>query len=175
MAKLSSSALSVSFTVPESSANQQATCFRLAYHPPPLLGPDDSQLLRTPDRRRATSLHTLARTANSKSALGLGNVHRGYGNMIVTRSGRAAAIREHTFDAGRRVFVGVLPFSQHSSGQAISYEAAEKWQNTARVVAYVANGTHANYKDSGTHDHTIPGVDLPEGPVEDYTDDKGLA
>ncbi|GIZ38057.1 hypothetical protein CKM354_000148300 [Cercospora kikuchii] len=65
-------------------------------------------------------------------------------------------------------------FSQHSSGQALSYEAAEKWENTGRVVAYVANGTHANYEDAGDHDHTIPGIDLPEGPVEDYTDDKGL-
>ena len=35
---------------------------------------------------------------------------------------------------------------------------------------YVANGTHANYAITGTHDHTIPDVNLPNGPVEDYTD-----
>jgi hypothetical protein len=34
---------------------------------------------------------------------------------------------------------------------------------------YIANGTHANYATSGKHDHTIPNIDLPDGPVEDYT------
>lgn len=37
-------------------------------------------------------------------------------------------------------------------------------------MVYVANGTHATYATSGTHDHTIPDVNLPQGPVEDYTD-----
>jgi hypothetical protein len=36
-------------------------------------------------------------------------------------------------------------------------------------VVYIANGTHANYATSGTHDHTIPNVNLPKGPVQDYT------
>ena len=34
----------------------------------------------------------------------------------------------------------------------------------------MANGTHANYAITGTHDHTIPNVNLPNGPIEDYTD-----
>ena len=35
---------------------------------------------------------------------------------------------------------------------------------------YIANGTHANYATPGTHDHTIPNINLPNGPIEDYTD-----
>lgn len=37
-------------------------------------------------------------------------------------------------------------------------------------IAYSANGTHAVYGTSGTHDHTIPNIDLPNGPLQDYTD-----
>ncbi|KAF7196890.1 putative vacuolar protein sorting-associated protein TDA6 [Pseudocercospora fuligena] len=61
-------------------------------------------------------------------------------------------------------------YSQHSGGQAFSYSATEKFENTGRAITYSANGTHANYATPGTHDHTIPGVNLPAGPVEDHSD-----
>lgn len=73
-----------------------------------------------------------------------------------------------------------LWYSQHSGGEAFSYSAVEKSSppnaNAAdegeklRPIVYSANGTHANYATPGTHDHTIPGLNLPAGPVEDHTD-----
>ncbi|KAJ5885047.1 hypothetical protein N7495_009557 [Penicillium taxi] len=59
-------------------------------------------------------------------------------------------------------------FSQHSSGQAFAYHALEK--EGKRPYAYSGNGTHANYAIAGSHDHTIPGVNLPTGFLVDYTD-----
>jgi hypothetical protein len=61
-------------------------------------------------------------------------------------------------------------FSQHSSGEAFTYSAAQKYQNGDRPIVYSANGTHANYAIPGVHDHTIPGLNLPGGPLEDHTD-----
>ncbi|KAK6436306.1 hypothetical protein LTR95_007505 [Oleoguttula sp. CCFEE 5521] len=61
-------------------------------------------------------------------------------------------------------------YSQHSNGEAFSYGAVQKYQGGKRPVVYCANGTHANYAISGTHDHTIPNVNLPLGPLEDHTD-----
>lgn len=63
-----------------------------------------------------------------------------------------------------------LWYSQHSSGEAFTYAATQKFQGGDRPVTYSANGTHANYATPGTHDHTIPGINLPEGPIEDFTD-----
>ena len=67
-------------------------------------------------------------------------------------------------------------FSQHSGGEAFSYDVVEKYAGDGaggegvRPVVYVANGTHANYATSGVHDHTIPNANLPAGPLEDHTD-----
>ena len=63
----------------------------------------------------------------------------------------------------------VMWFSQHASGEAFSYSAVEKYNGQIRPVVYVANGSHANYAVPGDHDHTIPNLNLPGGPVEDHT------
>ncbi|KIW72895.1 hypothetical protein PV04_01056 [Phialophora macrospora] len=61
-------------------------------------------------------------------------------------------------------------FSQHSSGQAFAYAAVGKYGDDAvRPIVYVAQGSHANYAVAGSHDHTIPGLNLPGGPLEDHT------
>lgn len=59
-------------------------------------------------------------------------------------------------------------YSQHSRGQAFTYNAAEK--NEKRPIAYSGNGTHAVYSIPGPHDHTIPNLNLPFGLIVDYTD-----
>ena len=61
-----------------------------------------------------------------------------------------------------------LWYSQHSYGQAFTYNAVEK--QGRRPIAYSGSGTHANYATAGTHDHTIPGANLPRGLLEDKTD-----
>ncbi|KAL8703987.1 MAG: hypothetical protein Q9201_002857 [Fulgogasparrea decipioides] len=59
-------------------------------------------------------------------------------------------------------------YSQHSYGEAFTYACVEK--QGQRPVTYSAKGTHANYATTGTHDHTIPGVNLLVGPIEDHCD-----
>lgn len=59
-------------------------------------------------------------------------------------------------------------YSQHSYGQAFTYSSVEK--QGLRPIAYSAKGSHASYAISGTHDHTIPGLNLPVGPIEDHCD-----
>ena len=63
-------------------------------------------------------------------------------------------------------------YSQHSGGEAFTYNASQKVG--VRPVTYVARGTHANYATSGIHDHTIPGLNLPAGPLEDFTSQGAL-
>lgn len=64
-----------------------------------------------------------------------------------------------------------LWYSQHSGGEAFEYSAVQKSPDEPkRPLVYSANGTHANYATPGTHDHTIPGLNLPAGPIEDHTD-----
>ncbi|ORY08751.1 hypothetical protein BCR34DRAFT_603391 [Clohesyomyces aquaticus] len=61
-------------------------------------------------------------------------------------------------------------YSQHANGQAFKYSITEKDSSGLRPIVYSANGSHANYAISGTHDHTIPNFNLPGGFLEDHTD-----
>lgn len=61
-------------------------------------------------------------------------------------------------------------FSQHSNGEAFTYSCLNKYNGGLRPVVFSANGSHANYAITGTHDHTIPDFNLPKGPLEDHTD-----
>jgi hypothetical protein len=63
-------------------------------------------------------------------------------------------------------------YSQHANGEAFTYAAVQK--QGIRPLAFVANGSHANYATSGTHDHTIPNVNLPGGPLEYHCDEGTL-
>ncbi len=64
-------------------------------------------------------------------------------------------------------------YSQHANGEAFVYNVVEKAADGIRPVAYSAVGSHANYAMSGTHDHTIPNLNLPFGALEDHCD-KGM-
>ncbi|MCJ1312797.1 hypothetical protein MMC25_006473 [Agyrium rufum] len=63
-------------------------------------------------------------------------------------------------------------YSQHNNGEAFTYGCLNKVG--VRPIAYSARGSHAVYATSGTHDHTIPDLNLPVGPVEDNTSQGAL-
>lgn len=60
-------------------------------------------------------------------------------------------------------------YSQHGNGQAFTYDTVQKFQSGVRPISYSARGSHANYAIPGTHDHTIPDLNLPAGLIQDYT------
>lgn len=61
-------------------------------------------------------------------------------------------------------------YSQHNNGEAFKYDVLEK--RGLRPYSYSANGSHANYAIGGTHDHTIPNLNIGnfEGVLTDFTD-----
>ncbi|KIW87525.1 uncharacterized protein Z519_11848 [Cladophialophora bantiana CBS 173.52] len=62
-------------------------------------------------------------------------------------------------------------YSQHSSGQAFTFGAVQKFNNGSRPIVYCANGTHANYATPGTHPLNISGLNLGTGlPISPITD-----
>jgi hypothetical protein len=80
--------------------------------------------------------------------------------------------REHTMTRFSNGVPQTMWFSQHEDGEAFDYSAVPKYDSGVRPIVYSANGSHANYATSGTHDHTIPGLDLPFGvALVDYTND----
>ncbi|OAG44917.1 hypothetical protein AYO21_00879 [Fonsecaea monophora] len=65
-------------------------------------------------------------------------------------------------------------YSQHSSGQAFTFSAVQKFQDGARPIVYPANGTHANYATPGAHPLDITGLNLGTGlPISPVTDEAG--
>lgn len=74
---------------------------------------------------------------------------------------------EHTMVRFQNGIPQTAWLSAHEAGGAFRYSALEKQGNRAAV--YSARGSHAIYATSGPHDHTIPGVPLMFGPLQDYT------
>jgi len=70
---------------------------------------------------------------------------------------------EHTMITFENGIPTTMWFSQHEDGEAFDFSVVPKFDGGDRPIVYSANGSHANYATSGTHDHTIPGVDLPIG------------
>lgn len=96
-------------------------------------------------------------------------------NSLFPRPIRLTKPREHTMTRFSNGVPQTMWFSQHQDGEAFDYSAVPKYDGGVRPIVYSANGSHANYATSGTHDHTIPGLDLPFGVfLVDYTDEGHL-
>lgn len=64
-------------------------------------------------------------------------------------------------------------YSQHGNGEAFHWNALGLKKQGTRPIAYSAKGSHATYARAGKHDHTIPDLPSPIGPLIDTTDDTG--
>jgi hypothetical protein len=61
--------------------------------------------------------------------------------------------------------------SAHAGGQTFKYSVLQKDKAGIRPVVYSANGSHANYAITGTHNHDNPDFNLPiKGFVNDFTE-----
>ncbi|KAF2857018.1 hypothetical protein T440DRAFT_512993 [Plenodomus tracheiphilus IPT5] len=80
---------------------------------------------------------------------------------------------EHTMLRFQNDSPQAIWYSQHANGQAFTYPTITKHTDGSRPLSYSAKGSHANYAIPGTHDHTIPNLNLPGGVLEDHTD-KGV-
>jgi hypothetical protein len=66
-------------------------------------------------------------------------------------------------------------YSQHANGEAFKFDILKKDASGKRPIAYAANGSHALFATAGTHDHTIPNMNLPfQLLLVDETDDGPL-
>jgi hypothetical protein len=95
-----------------------------------------------------------------------------YGNAVLgLRFGNHVGDWEHTMVRFINGTPSVVYYSQHSSGAAYTYSAAEKIG--VRPVSYTGIGTHANYPTAGEHDYTLPlgllSDQTDEGPIWDVT------
>ncbi|KAF2445806.1 hypothetical protein P171DRAFT_386640 [Karstenula rhodostoma CBS 690.94] len=52
-------------------------------------------------------------------------------------------------------------FAQHANGEAFAFKTVLKDAAGKRPRVYAANGSHALYPTPGTHDHTLPNLNLP--------------
>ncbi|OAX78488.1 hypothetical protein ACJ72_07205 [Emergomyces africanus] len=86
------------------------------------------------------------------------------GNLVLNvRFGNHVGDWEHSLVRFHNGTPKAIFFSEHSSGEAYSYDAVEKIGK--RPVIYSATGTHAMYPTPGTHDYI-----LPWGLLHDKTD-----
>ena len=91
---------------------------------------------------------------------------------MLFRSGDHVGDWEHNMIRFQDSAPQAIWFSQHANGEAFTYAAVQK--QGIRPVVFSANGSHANYATSGIHDHTIPNINLSDGPLEDHCDEGTL-
>ncbi|KAH9868722.1 hypothetical protein J1614_007794 [Plenodomus biglobosus] len=90
---------------------------------------------------------------------------------IIITLGNHVGDWEHTMVRFSNGSPQAIWYSQHANGQAFTYPTVMKYTDNIRPLAYSSKGSHANYAIPGTHDHTIPNLNLPGGVLEDYTDE----